>query len=198
MAREVSNVARKNDGLVAAVIAGLGLAFLFSLARTKKDGAREEIAKVAQGALRRVAEVLGIREPPLFLVDGGSRNAWSDGHQLGINLQWIDAEISETCDSVECALAVVLGVLGHELGHHHHGDAFSGDQHVCGLNHGRELRADRIAGWVLGKVGADRRDFERVMAKSSWSCTHPPGPARVAAIEAGYVASTQGTHWTVL
>jgi hypothetical protein len=77
----------------------------------------------------------------------------------------------------------VLGVVAHELVHHHFGDA-----RAAGDRHQNELRADYWAGAVLAAAGVDPSVFASVLREISpfATPTHPAWSGRIAAMSDGF------------
>jgi hypothetical protein len=126
------------------------------------------------------------RRPPL-LASNSVDNAASDGENILVNLTWVRRTLRTYCGvDAPCGIAVIVGVLVHELTHHIHQDA-----RIPLSNHAdrraRERRADVNAGYVLGQLGIDTWHLERVLGDPALCCSlyYDPPWARVAAIREG-------------
>jgi hypothetical protein len=135
---------------------------------------------------------LGINNPPR-LQYGNVPNAAYDAasNRITINIVWFREMLTKYCDDEVCALTVVTGILGHELGHSLQRQTLLAFRRgrPMGVSHRLELQADEYAGYVLGRIGLDSGDLEHViqhMAGVYDTGTHPAGPARAAAIARGY------------
>lgn len=85
-----------------------------------------------------------------------------------------------------------LGVLAHELGHHLAGHTFVHNQ----SSHDRELEADKYAGFILAKLGADLDQAIRwtdILNKQG-SSTHPPRAKRTLAARKGWLQARRLMH----
>jgi hypothetical protein len=143
------------------------------------------------------AQALGVA-PPRLVFSARAANAYSDGHVVAINLAWARQLLLHQCSSDRCNEQVLIGVLAHELAHHHYNHAHELRRVVdtrweTRTRHRFELEADRAAGAALARLGLGADEFARVLALLSQrgSPTHPMGPARVQAIREGY----QGCAW---
>jgi hypothetical protein len=141
-----------------------------------------------RGQARRAARMLGIVSPSLVESStAGNAEVRADDH-IHVNPVWIMQALGAHGDSSSRQSAVVLGVAAHEIGHlvARHAD----DDHP----HERELEADRIAGWVLGRARTSAEDFAHVLHDLCRRTTplHPPTSARRRAIRQGYRQALAG------
>lgn len=142
---------------------------------------------IASTHLAFVCRALGVPAVPL-VADDTINNALSDGKVIRVNLGWIKSAIGDVCNaSRECLDGVVLGVVAHEVAHHIGGDAYAADQSVA-ARHGRELQADRIAGFVLARAGISPDHFARLLVVLSVNATstHPQAGPRLAYLVDGH------------
>jgi hypothetical protein len=185
------------------ILAGIGLAFglgalaIAVLSPEKKQPAppppqpngpsADVVMTVARHHLQYICRELGVPMIPLGIAPRAD-NAYSDGTSVWIDPEWVGSLIGSFCDTSRlCLNAIILGVMGHEVGHHVHRDIFATDQSVP-ARYARELAADRTAGFLLGRARIPADDFARVLdtLSSRGSATHPPGEARRVAIQEGY------------
>jgi hypothetical protein len=77
-----------------------------------------------------------------------------------------------------------LAVLAHEIAHHLSGHTLSN----LGNSYDMELEADKFAGFILYKLGADLNDVKKAFSSLpiQGSETHPPRNARIAAVTNGW------------
>lgn len=145
----------------------------------------EQLLKLARSQMQQAAGLLGIIAPPVQLQLGG--NAASNGSIVGVNPAFLRQLLATFCDQRRCQLAIVLGIMAHELGHHLLCHVNQLDRSVEAA-HARELAADDIAGIVLGLASVPPDDFERVLAYLGQyhSETHPHGAIRVEQVRAAY------------
>lgn len=168
-------------------LAVLGGGLLRAVGRSAAEAEARRLQNFVVRLYLRASRVIGIAPPQLEFTTA-VYNAASDGVRILVSPDWLVRLLRQFCALPECSEAIVLGVLAHELAHHIHGDAFaSGWERID-----RELRADYIAGRVLAKVGVASVDLEQVLIEMSSSCSisHPSGPDRVLAIQAGYADGT--------
>lgn len=151
-----------------------------------REANRNKALLRAQRALALAALTLGVEPPPVVPV-ASFGNAASDGHRILVDVDWLGLQAID-CTSVVCEDSWLVGLMAHELGHHVRQDAaiyryLSSDQQKLA-----ELRADAIAGHVLGTLGVEPLHFARILARLSpdFSCTHPAGRERAEVIVAYY------------
>lgn len=108
--------------------------------------------------------------PPLRF-DASLRNATSDGTSVGVNPVWMQRALGDGCSGDVQRRAAILGILAHELGHHHEPDP-SPDRWM------RERYADAVAGFVLARSGASIEPMLAVLATLPFSANHPPHAER--------------------
>lgn len=134
------------------------------------------------GIYGRVAKAMGVAAPLIYR-SYTVGNAASDGRYIYYNPNWVAAVLGRYCNSELCILAVVAGVLAHELAHHQYGDALC---YNCNRRR-QELRADYEAGRALAKMGVHSRDFEVVVAELNVeSHLYPSSYCRSDAIRRGF------------
>jgi hypothetical protein len=185
----------KADGFIVGALV-LGALALIASSPSKPKLSQErvnELHRLMAGQLARVAQTLGIAAPVLQ-ANYNVNNADASGNVIRYNPRWIDAKLREHCNDGECVLSIIVGVLAHEMSHILHGDRYTSSvQH----NHNIELRADRVAGWVLAKLGHASGDMQKVWREfvAMNHPTHPPAPHRIQAIVNGYERATHGSHW---
>lgn len=83
-----------------------------------------------------------------------------------------------------------LSILAHEIGHHLSGHTLDD----IGSRPGKELEADRFAGYVLYKMGAQLDEALiaiETLASDTGGATHPPKSARIAAMTNGWMDARQ-------
>jgi hypothetical protein len=145
----------------------------------------EQILGLARSQLEQAARLLGVRAPRVELQREG--NASSDGRIIRVNAAFLRGLLASFCDARLCQIAIVLGIMAHELGHHILRHAEQLDRRAQAA-HIRELEADGVAGRVLALAGVPPDDFERVLAHLGrfHSDTHPHGSLRVEQLRAEY------------
>ncbi len=90
-----------------------------------------------------------------------------------------------------------LAILAHEIAHHLSGHTLSNQ----GSSYDMELEADKFAGFILYKLGANIEESKRAYSSlgERGSLTHPPKKARVAALTNGwYDAKRNGEKVVVI
>lgn len=156
-----------------------------------------ELIRFVESATGTVAQLMEVACPPVECYRGTDRNAWSDGTRIGVELTWLDRELSVACNDLVCDVMEIHGVIGHEMGHHALRHAtMDFDRNECPTNHRVELQADHVAGWVYCRLGAPIVDPYRILTRTSpHACSHPDGPLRRDAFLRGYQAAMSGLHW---
>lgn len=171
------------NGLLKA-LAGIGLAIggAWALKRLLSPEARDDVRDFVVSRVRYAAQVLGIAAPPV-VESSDVPNAASDGVRILWNRQWVLRTLSAHCTDGWCQDEVVLGIVAHELAHHHLRHAARGDQDP----RQSELDADFYAGFVLAAAGRGTERLEAVLFTQSYWPTpsHPEGHLRVVAIRQG-------------
>lgn len=141
-----------------------------------------------RGQARRAARLLGIVSPTLVESNTAASAEVRADDRIHVNPVWIMQALGAHGGSSRRQTAVVLGVAAHEIGHlvARHADA--------GLPHDRELDADRVAGWVLGRASTSAEDFARILDDLCRRTTplHPPSSERRRAIRQGYRRARAG------
>ena len=134
--------------------------------------------------MHKAAAAIGVRPPTLAQCNRRGTNAWSDGTRIGWNPVFFEQVLAKHCNDDVCQESVLVGIMGHELGHHVKGHALRHDLHP----HLMELDADSIAGHILAKAGVHPVHFERVLYEMSVRSTasHPGADRRMAAIRRGW------------
>ena len=179
--------------LLGAGLALFGLAVSGSSKKARPPSEDDNLHRFMLGQLQRVAFALGHSAPPL-VHDPSSGAAHATGGRIHYAPAWVKAKLAEHCNSAECAQSVIAGIVAHEFAHITHGDGYSPSrQH----NHTVELRADRVAGRVLGKLGHTPEDLQKVFLEFDrlGSHTHPAAHLRVAEISSGFERARAGRHW---
>lgn len=145
----------------------------------------EQILNMARAQLQQAARLLGVPVPPLQLQRDG--NASSDGRVIRVNPAFFRQLLASFCNERLCQIAIVLGIMAHELGHHILRHAEDGDRSVDAA-HERELDADAVAGRVLALAQVPPDDLGRVLEHLGryHSDTHPHGSLRVERVRAEY------------
>jgi hypothetical protein len=142
------------------------------------------------GQARRAARALGIVVPSLVESSTAVNAEVRADDRIHVNPVWVMQALGAHRGSSSCQAAVVLGVAAHEIGHlvaRHAGEGH-------GRPFDRELEADRIAGWVLGRANTSAEDFGRILDDLCRRVTplHPPSSARRRAIRQGYRLARAG------
>jgi hypothetical protein len=182
-----------NTGLK--VAGGVGAAALIALIfwQIDENEKRKRAQQAAALALRaqqfvisgvaHVANVLGVPAPPVTF-DTGCENAWTDGKSICFNTAWAVHELTASCNGDVCAWNRILAVCAHEVGH------IVDPTWKQGHPWNDEYFADRVAGWVLGKLNMGLDDFLVIMQSWQGSFTHPPGSLRIPKVIQGYQEAT--------
>jgi hypothetical protein len=140
----------KNEkGLLVALGALVAAGTVLALASrpTAEEATAQELLRAA---LKQAARALGVTAPSLVFV-AGIKNARSTGTRIEADAAWF-AEKTVGLTRIDAA-AVALAVMGHELGHHVHGDAWRLIRPPAELRRAAELAAERVAGFVLARSG---------------------------------------------
>jgi hypothetical protein len=132
-----------------------------------------------------VARVLQLQAPPLVF-SSAVPNAASNGAAILVNIAWVRETLQKHCEDEPCGVAVIVGLLVHELTHHVYQDAQVPPSNWPERRL-RERRADFNAGFALASLGMDASHLERVLGDPALCCDllHDPPPARVQAIREG-------------
>lgn len=154
-------------------------------AEAERRAEDEQVQNLVMAAFYRIARAFGVPAPALVFTEQ-VRNAGSDGARILVNPQWFRVLLGTVCEDPTCDSAVAHGIMGHEMGHHVHGDALVPmwiRQHHC-----QELRADFYAGRVLRLFNEDFSAIERVLRAiaPTETPTHPAFPYRIRAAREGY------------
>lgn len=131
----------------------------------------ESTVRMVEEEYARACSLLRLPGPPLVF-DPTIRNASSDGLSVAVNPIWMHRALNAVCGPDEARRrAAVLGIMAHELGHHHD-PAPSPDVWM------RERYADAVAGMVLGRAGMDIEPMIGVLLALPVSPNHPRPPER--------------------
>lgn len=130
----------------------------------------------------RAGQILGLATLPLESSDSISSMA-TDGARILYNPSFCLQAIRNVCSSQtstgECANALLLAMLAHELYHaHHHMLRKPGPD--------LELEADQAAGFVLGRAGVSAEHFLEVLRSFVETREHPAAAVRERAVRRGY------------
>ena len=146
----------------------------------------------ARTMLSRIADAMGVPVPPVYL-SLTVPYAAADGMHVLVNPFWLREQMVTVCGAITCHVALLCGILAHELSHHVHGDIFAPAHH----KHAIELRADHDAGVVLARLDVDPTVFAEVIG--DLASHHSGGPfgypsryERVSAIRRGYESGVLG------
>jgi hypothetical protein len=144
------------------------------------------IIAAARLMLSRVAHVMGVPVPSAYL-SLEVPNAAADGVRILINPKWLREQMAWVCDVIDCHVALLYGILAHELAHLVHDDA-NAPPHA---KHFIELRADRDAGVAVARLGVDPSVFAEVIGElashhSGGPYGYPSRYERIEAIRLGY------------
>lgn len=136
--------------------------------------------------LAQIAGALGVPVPPLAL-SRAVDNAQADGIGIVINPDWLHAAMNAVCGDPSCLHDMVIGILGHELGHLVHFDVWAPPWAKRSI----ELRADWFAGIACARLGVSAEGFAAIIWRiadrhSSGPTSYPDRNARVRAIRAGF------------
>lgn len=188
-------MASKYDGLLIGGLAFFaGLAFLAANSEPQLSQQRvNELHTIMQAQVNRVAWALGIA-PPRLQANWKINNADASGDLIRYNPRWLDKKLRDHCNDHACVIGVIVGVVAHETSHVIHTDRYT---HSQAHNHGFELRADRVAGWVLAKLGHAKEDMQKVWREfvAMNHPTHPPAQLRIDAISHGFQRFHLGCSW---
>lgn len=174
--------------LLGAACLGLGVVAVVANAKRNEEELERRARLLARvgDALRSAAAILRVPVPAL-VDDPNTANAASDGRSIRVNLEWVALQADRFCNNTACVEGWLVGLMGHELGHHIYGDAFYRLFSRAEV-HDMELRADACAGFVLGQLGIDADHFAIIISAASpfGSATHPPGDWREVVIHRYY------------
>lgn len=201
-------MARPNDALledvataaVVGVAGAIGLKLLHAWLQPKPTPVPQPLAVDPVqhrifGALESVVGVLGCGPLNLTMTPFVENFAAGSG-TVFFNRAWAASMLSRHCNTQLCELSVVLGIVGHEVGHlvFNHPPY---DLANCPLNRNHELQSDALGGWVLAARGMPRDHLERVIAELSLeaTCKHPRASHRLSAIRHGYDSQLLGHGW---
>ncbi len=150
--------------------------------RLSRSRRLEDIEGFARSGFLEAARVIGVEAPPL-IADASVPNAQSDGYTVKYNPLFFGGLYDRHCTGEVCRRVVSIAIMAHELSHHIHGDRFSDTDRLP-----LELRADRLAGWVLGKLGTPPDDMAKVIADfpKFATLTHPDRESRMASMLIGW------------
>lgn len=172
-----------------AIAGGLGLLVWGGLRLLAKKRSDWDLDALVQRELELAASIVGLSTPSLIpssLVE----TAACDGVRVYYNRDWIRAVIARNCDEVACVKEILLGVMGHELGHLVGGDIGAPAEE----RPSRELRADAVAAVVLARSGASDENFARVISEITGCCSpgYPPGWQREQTIRKTFAQAQWG------
>lgn len=151
----------------------------FALGAARVAGVRRSL----ELAVLLAATALGAPAPALIFTDAVA-NASATHHALLVNPAWASEAFGAFASGGAEEQGLALALMAHEMGHHF-------DPWLADPGHApwaKELRADRVAGWVLGRVRQDPSRFVAMLGALSAraSSTHPPAWMRAKALLAGF------------
>lgn len=151
------------------------------MANRRQNDSASCLFRIAQHWCNRLCRILGLR-PVLVRYSSAIAYAAWDGQAVLLNPGAMLMLMSRHGDEgLAHRLSVLVGVLGHELGHRLYSD------HRLPPGHGIELRADDVGGALLGWLGLPTDAFETALWDiSPGTQTHPAGFIRMKAARAGY------------
>lgn len=171
---------RRTGGVHPAVYVAGGVGFVVAGVLLDRHHKREQAKAYALGAVRTIAQVVGMPDPPVCF--HGCANAATDGYSICINLDWVERELNSSCTDGFCKRDRIYGVIAHEFGH-------MVDQYLRRRSHpwSDEYFADMMAGRILRHLNLDPNHFVDAVFTFPWAATHPPGQWRVDHVWHGYV-----------